>query len=458
MNIRSTIQLCRSAAMKPAVVFGVVAVVYIATGTYGGNMSRDTFTAEVAAWALAVHHTLNLGSFPLYKGDPALWLAHGRSGWEVSNRFPGAVLAAVPLYALFGGHLSFVPGTITAALMAAGAAAVIYKVLLRFEGPRVALIATTLFAFATSNWTVSGRELWEHPGAELVIACGMLAALNRRWTLSGVAFGAAVMFRPHLGVGVLVVGLGLWWIERNWRTVVRFGLAAGLGVISFFAWNYLVYGHLTIEGGYQGITPGGMGVTGFLTNIAGTLVSPERGVLVCSPIFLVAALGLRLAWQESPKLVKVFCLAGLAYLASQLWLIRFSGGDGFIGYRVCLETIVWSAPLLVRAGTIGARRVGTTATWVLAGFSVAFFSAGAFVQGETNGIVDPWTNWTPLLVGRQYGWDRVALGAAIGVAGVLGLWAVLHRMGQLNALSTEQSELAEVGPPTLTGEALPSVA
>lgn len=427
----------------PLAVFVAVAVVYIATGTYGGNVSRDTLTASVAAWALGVHHTLNLSFIPLAHGQPSvLELAKGAHGWLISDRFPGAVLLATPFYAIAGGGYGPIPGTLAAALAAAGATAVLYKVLCRLESRRVALLGTALFAFATSNWTVSGRELWEHPGAELVIALGMLALINRRFTLSGLAFGAAILFRPHLGIGVLAVGLGILWMGRRWLPVLSFGLGAVPGLAAYLAWNWVAYGHFTIIGGYSDVVnAGGVGVPGFLENLAGTLVSPERGVLICSPILLVAILGLRPAWRTSSGPVRVFALAGLAYLASQLALIRFSGGDGFVGYRTCLETLMWCAPLLVRAGALGVKRVGAGWTWALAALSVSFYAAAAFVQGETNAIVNPWTHWAPILVAQQYGVARVVLGAVLGMGGVFAAWGLMRARGN-NYDTTGQSASA----------------
>ncbi len=411
----------------PIAVFVGVAIVYIATGTYGGNQSRDTMTAAIASWALAVHHTVNLHFVPLAQENPSpIWVVSGAHGALVSNRFPGAVLLAAPFYAIAGAKYSPVPATLTAALAAAGACALLYKVLLRLQTRAVAFAGTLLFAFATSNWTVSGRELWEHPGAELVIAAGMLFALKRNWALSGLMFGAAILFRAHLGVGVAAMCIGIFWLERRWRPAITFAVAALPGLIGFLAWNRIVYGHFTIVGGYSDVGTSGVGPFSFLDNIAGTLVSPERGILICSPVLLLAAIGLRSAWRSSQKMERVFAMAGLAYLISQLWLIRYSGGDGFIGYRTCLESLLWAAPLLVRAGAEGVRRTGSVWAWILTAVSVAFFATGAFVQGETNGEVNPWTNWSPILIARQYGLDRVLLGAAIGLAGVFAAWGILR--------------------------------
>jgi hypothetical protein len=198
------------------------------------------------------------------------------------------------------------------------------------------------------------------------------------------------------------------------------------GVVGFLSWNWLVYGHFTITGGYDNVSAGGIGVLTFLADIPGTLISPERGLLVCSPVLLLAVIGLRGAWRSSSALVRVSAVAGLGYLLPQLWLMHL-GGDGFIGYRVCLESLTFAAPLLLRAGVVGMERVGQSFTWLLVGVSVSFFAAGAFVQGETNGVnLDPWTNWAPVQLAAQYGVIPVLLGAAIGLSAVVVTWGTLH--------------------------------
>ena len=248
----------------------------------------------------------------------------------------------------------------------------------------------------------------------------MLAFLTRRWALSGLAFGAAVLFRPHLGVACLVVAGGLLWAERRWRPAVVFLLAALPGAALLLVWNGMVYGRVTVTGGYSDVSAGGVGPGDFLLNLAGSLVSPERGLLVYTPVLLLAALGLPAAWRTAPPAVRILALAGVGYLASQLWLIRFSGGDGFFGYRTPLEALLLAAPLLVLAGRAGAARTGPALAWALAAASVAIFSSTAFVPGGTSGAdVNPWTHWSPAMVAGEYGLGRVVIGALFGLAAVL---------------------------------------
>jgi alpha-1,2-mannosyltransferase len=416
---------------KPSTIFVIIALMYIATSEYGGLMSKDTVSTAMASWALAVHHTVNLRFIhSVQSGTSGLWIVRGAHGTLVTNRFPGGILLAVPLYAIRGGAFSAQPAAISTALAAAGVCAVLYKVFLQFQTRKVSLLATAIFAFGTSNWSVASRELWEHSGSELLIALGMLALLKRRWGWAGLALGLTVLFRAHLGLAVMAIAIGIALVERRLRPSVVFGAAAVPGLVAYLAWNRIVFGHITLMGGYSSnhIAGSGVGLVGFLDNIAGTLVSPERGILVCTPILILCLIGMRKAWQTVTPMVRVFCVAGLVYLASQLWLIRYSGGDGFYGYRTCLETLVYCSPFLVQAGLIGIRRVPAAFTWLLAALSVTYFASAMFISAEFLGVWNPWTTWTPLQLIQQYGSGEVWLGRLVGLAGVFVAWAVLREL------------------------------
>ena len=125
--------------------------------------------------------------------------------------------------------------------------------------------------------------------------------------------------------------------------------------------------------------------------------------------------------------MRLLAFAGLVYLGSQLWLSRYSGGDGFVGYRTCLETLMWCAPLLVCTAAEGVKRVPAAVTWSLIGFSVAFFACAMFIPGEILGVHNPWTSWAPTELLSQYGLGRVLLGVFIGAASVFVVWGVLSK-------------------------------
>lgn len=421
-----------AATVQALAVFLTVALIYVASASYGGAgspfQSRDTLTTAIESWALAVHHTIDVGAHLTPTGQRVLWIVPGAHGTLVSNRFPGAVLIALPLYWIFGGAYSGLPAGLTASLTTAAVVTGMFLLFRRSHSARISVAATAVFAFATANWSVSAKELWEHSGAELMIVLGMLAFARRNWYLSGLAFGAMILFRPHLGVGVAVMAIGLFLIERRSAPVVKFCAAASAGLVGYLAWNYILYGRFTVIGGYSDqVSAGGIGALGFLDNFAGTLMSPERGILICSPVFLLAILGARQGWSRSPRPERLFALAGLAYLVSQLWLIRFSGGSGFLGYRTCLEAMVWASPFLLRCCLAGSRRVPRYVTVGLIAASVSFFATGMFLPSESSGTFNPWTSYGPVELADTFGWSKVVFGAVIGLLGTLVVSTLLSR-------------------------------
>jgi alpha-1,2-mannosyltransferase len=87
----------------------------------------------------------------------------------------------------------------------------------------------------------------------------------------------------------------------------------------------------------------------FLVGILGSLFSPARGVFVYSPFLLLVVPGLAVAWRAAPPWVRYFAVGGVLNLLVTLWVLPFSGGNGFYSYRLPIETLFLAAPLLVLA-------------------------------------------------------------------------------------------------------------
>jgi hypothetical protein len=367
--------LTRPLPLAPVGLLVAVLAVYLATASWS-VVSLDAHVTAVQSWQLAQHGTLALdgwtGTF-----SELLFEADGR---VVSNRLPGAVLLAVPLYRLLGSPEAFsvAPSSLAAALSVAGAAALLLVALRPLAPPRVALAAAGLFAFGTCAWSVAADALWQHGPAVLALVAAVLALSRERWGLAGLALGVAVLCRPHLGVVAAVVVV---WLLPRWRTAAAVAAGAGVGTAAFLAYQRLLYGRWTVLGGYGDgwIGWGGYGPGPFLHNVAGTLVSPQRGLLVYTPVLLVLLPGVAAAWRVAPGWVRASAAGGLAYTAVQLALNRFSGGWGFYGYRLVLEALAMCAPLLLLAWQHWtSATAGRRATfWALAALSVAVQVVGA---------------------------------------------------------------------------------
>jgi len=132
--------------------------------------------------------------------------------------------------------------------------------------------------------------------------------------------------------------------------------------------------------------------------------------------------GLRRAWAEASEWVRSAAIAGLAYLALQLWGIRFSGGDGFYSYRTTLESLTLSVPLLVLCWREWTAKTQTRRAVfaALAAVSVALHAFGAAVNWVPGGInLPPWKTYMPIDLARHIGAAQTAAWAAAGLVAVI---------------------------------------
>ena len=91
-----------------------------------------------------------------------------------------------------------------------------------------------------------------------------------------------------------------------------------------------------------------------IVNFLGFWVSPDRGMLVWTPLLLVLVPAVVRAWRTLPAWSTSLLLGGVGYTLVQAALNRFSGGDYFYGYRLTLELLACSAPVLA----LSAHRAG----------------------------------------------------------------------------------------------------
>src|SRR5665213_1729702 len=100
-----------------AFVVGVIAfAVFAATARYQGGLNNDPHAAAVAAWQLAHHGNATLTAFH----DKLPWL-YPVDGRDVTDRLPGTIFWATPLYAWMGSsnYPTVYPSAVAAALASA---------------------------------------------------------------------------------------------------------------------------------------------------------------------------------------------------------------------------------------------------------------------------------------------------------------------------------------------------
>ena len=319
-------------------VFVPLAILYIATASYGFGYHIDPFTNAVAGWHIGM-----TGSVVLSDYDEALEPEQfGNIGWfvespvgPVSQYPPGAALLAAPLYrlanqslrsALVSGHNnpdaeeiplnipSFVPATIAAALATAAAMGFLASTIPFVGGTVVNGIAVGYVGgLATSMWAVGSDALWQHGPAAMWIALAVFLAARGNLLWSGLSFGAAILTRPHLAVVALSVGVFVVFARRALMPAMKVGLGAffGLGVLLWY--NWWVWGRLTIAEGYGDVFVN-RALSGewfaYLENISGALFDPFHGLLTYSPFLIVLIPGLRAAWRHAPDWTRGAAVGG----------------------------------------------------------------------------------------------------------------------------------------------------
>jgi hypothetical protein len=292
-----------------------------------------------------------------------------------------------------------IPGAITAASMTAATVGLLFLVFRRLVSLRSALLSTGLMAFGTSLWTVAAAEVWPHTVDAFCLALTAYALSRRRWWIAGLALGLGVVARPHIAVIALVVGLGLGWSMRSMRPVFGVGLPASAGLVFVELWNSSIYGTASVSGGYAGyvqanLTQTGGSSIGFIaTNVAGFLVSPQRGLFLFLPLGVLLLFGSRTAWRCAEPWMRTLAAGGVAYTLVQLKINRFDGGDAFFGTRLSTELVVCLAPLAViwlRTWVLG-HNLRTRMTRALAALSVTIQAIGALAFSLPYGSAsNPW--------------------------------------------------------------------
>ena len=387
-----------------AFLVGVAALaVFAVTAQYHDPLNNDTQSAAIAAWQLAKHGNATLTAF---QGHVA-WLYHV-GGRDVTNRLPGTIFWATPFYAVLGrgDDPGVYPSALAAAVASAIAIGLTFALCCRIVARSIALGAALLLAFATGTWTVSADQLWTHGPAQAAVLLTVLCCAQRQWLLAGIPAGFAILIRPHLGIVAVVLGVAAALQERRWRPLlISVGSAIGLAIL--LVYNHDVWRTWSVFGGYGGPAPASRHVVGdFAEGIVGVFVSPERGMLILTPALLMLLPGIRAAWRAAPSWVRSASLAGLGYLAEQLWVSRFSGGNGFYSYRTTLESLTLAVPLLALAWRewTAVTRLRRTAFAGLAALSVALHAFGAVVNWVPGGAVhSPWTTYLPVDLAHHVG-------------------------------------------------------
>ena len=299
-------------------VFAVSASVYLS--------GRDVITITDSRWALYMAESLvRSGDFNL--DEYAHLILPGdeytvtRVGEHIHSYFPiGAPLAAVPymtvldrlapwlwdidLYAYLQ-QAKFDPFVAQleltwAGVIAAAAAAVVYLAARQELDRTRSLLLAAVFAFGTAAWSTASRALWQHGPSMLLLAFVLYLVLRARHderaiSWAGAVLTAACIVRPTNAI--VFVLFTVYVAVQYRRQLVAYLLGATVVAVPFVVYSLAVYGTLLppyYRAGRLALHPRSWEA------LAGNLLSPGRGLLAYSPVFLLCGYGVwRMARQRT---------------------------------------------------------------------------------------------------------------------------------------------------------------
>jgi hypothetical protein len=336
----------------------------------------------------------------LSRPDPNYYLMKTRHAGVYANRYGvGAALFAVPFVAAvypFARDLYDRPSAgilwfttkVAASCAVAASAVLLFLAALPWLRPTTAVWLALAYGLGTCVWSSSSQALWQHGPMEFFLALGTYFLLQRErphaayWV--GLSYALAFVCRPT--AAVVVVAAAIYYLVCDRRALLRF-VAAGLPVaLLLAAYNLHVFGTLIVLG-QVGVGAGAGSVaaashlfqTSLGQGLGAILLSPSRGLLVFSPVLLVAFWGFVRIFRDSrfPALRPVGLAALALCLVVACWDI-WSGGWTY-GPRLLADAGTLLAFLAIPvAEEIRHSRVRAVAFGVCLTWSVAVQVVGAF--------------------------------------------------------------------------------
>ena len=217
-----------------------------------------------------------------------------------------------------------------------------------------------IYLFGTVNFAMLSQSMWQHGTLQLFSILGLYFILDflkhsdfktSSAVLGGLFYGLAMLARPTAALAFCFVELLILIKVRNIRSFVKTNLFVGIGLLLnflFFFWYNNKY-YIGIEN--QGYTSQLLGswISPFPEAFLGVWISPSKGILTYSPIFIFSFIGFYIAmkkgWREHSQFLIYFLIVVFHTLIISFWK-HWYGGYSF-GYRMSSDIIPYLVLLLV---------------------------------------------------------------------------------------------------------------
>jgi len=291
------------------------------------------------------------------------YLAYTKNGDIISYFPPMNAVLALPVYlpVCFLGvkansFLIPVFGRIAASLYTALSAVFVYLAALKIsKSVRKSILVYFSYAFGTIAFALSSQSMWQHSFSQAMLAlssCIMIYGMSSKKLIkyAGLTLSLATLVRPT-GL-IFAVPFAIFVFIKFREEFVKFTLLALVPLTFQFWYNYTYFGgifKLAYES-QQFTNWTGKYPEGFF----GLWLSPSKGLLTYSPIFLFSLLGVFIVWFDKSyefnksyrtyfRLTSILCFLFTAVMGR--W-VHWYGGWGF-GYRMAVDMTPFLILLLI---------------------------------------------------------------------------------------------------------------
>lgn len=229
-----------------------------------------------------------------------------------------------------------------------------------FLDEKKSLLLTIVYIFGTVNFAMISQSMWQHGTLQMFSILGLYFILNylnskdKKFSgafLSGLFFGLAILSRPTALLGLALIVTLVFMKSANFKIFTKATLCilAGLALnILFFLWYNNKY-YVGIQNQGYATQLLGSWISHFPVSFIGVWLSPSKGILIYSPIFIFSIIGFCIAmkkgWHENIQYLVYFLIVIFHTFVISLWK-HWYGGYSF-GYRMSSDIIPYLILLIV---------------------------------------------------------------------------------------------------------------
>jgi hypothetical protein len=212
-------------------------------------------------------------------------------------------------------------------------------------------------------WSISSRSLWQHGPSALFLSAMLYCLLKQRFGWAGFWLAASFTMRPSNAVAVVAITAYVFAYRRE--HALRFLGGASPVAAAFLGYNLLarhaLFPMYFIAPGFAG------GWHGDWDTLLAQLVSPSRGVLVFTPVFLASVYGIVEAFRRRWLFPLSPFLAGILLVHTGLiagWMPGHTYGSRYFSDMTPVLVFFLIPAVLQWQSMSGAKRTGASAAFL----------------------------------------------------------------------------------------------